>query len=264
MIKIPKKPNNKELINFFREKKLNYIINKSKKKSLSTNQLQSKETYKPELLDLYIIFQIIKLNKRISSLEYGSGWSSLLIAMALNENEKKYKKKVFNLRRNYKFKNLVIDNEKKYLTITKKRIKQVDRKLLKNCDFIFSKCRIQKHNYNYVTEFDYTPKINPDFIYLDGPDQFNIINSSDGFNIDSKDLTPMSADILKIEFFLNPGTIILVDGRGANANFLKINLLRKWKYKYLKNFDQHLFVLDEKPYGIESKKILGFFKKNKT
>ena len=31
MIKIPKKPNNKELINFFREKKLNYIINKSKK-----------------------------------------------------------------------------------------------------------------------------------------------------------------------------------------------------------------------------------------
>ena len=48
---------------------------------------------------------------------------------------------------------------------------------------------------------------------MDGPDQFNIIKSSDGFNIDSKDLTPMAADILKIEF-LNPGTI-LVDGRGA-------------------------------------------------
>ena len=72
------------------------------------------------MLDLYVIFQLVKLNKRISCLEYGSGWSSLLIALALNENEKKYKKEVFNLRRNYKFKNLIIDNEKKYLAITKK------------------------------------------------------------------------------------------------------------------------------------------------
>ena len=55
---------------------------------------------------------------------------------------------------------------------------------------------------NYVTEFDNLPKVNPDFIYLDGPDQFNIINSDDGYNIDDKDLTPMAADILKIEFFL--------------------------------------------------------------
>lgn len=261
MIKIPKKPNNKELTNFFRKKKLKDIINKSQKNSLKINQLRSKVPYKPELLDLYVIFQFVKLNKRISCLEYGSGWSSLFIALALNENEKKYKKEVFNLRRNYRFKNLIIDNEKKYLAITKKRIKQVNRNLLKNTDFIFSKCRIKKYNYNYVTEFDYTPKINPDFIYLDGPDQFNIIKSSDGFNIDSKDLTPMAADILKIEFFLNPGTIILADGRGANTNFLKINFKRKWKYKYLENFDQHLFVLDEKPYGVESKKIIRFFKK---
>ena len=32
----------------------------------------------------------------------------------------------------------------------------------------------------------------------------------------------MSCDILKIEPFLIPGTIILIDGRTANANFLKI------------------------------------------
>ncbi|MDB3932080.1 hypothetical protein N9374_03280 [Candidatus Pelagibacter sp.] len=261
MIKIPKKPSNKELINFFRKKKLTNILNKSKKNILTVNQLKSKEPYKPELLDLYIIFQLIKTNKRISCLEYGSGWSSLLIALALNENEKQYKKEVSNLRRNYRFKNLIIDNEKKYLSITKKRIEQVDRNLLKHSDFIFSKCRVKFINYNYVTEFDYIPKINPDFIYLDGPDQFNIIKSNDGFNIDSKDLTPMAADILKIEFFLNPGTIVLVDGRGANANYLKINLARNWRYKYLQEFDQHIFVLDEKPYGVESKKILKFFRK---
>ena len=116
----------------------------------------------------------------------------------------------------------------------------------------FLNVELKKYNYNYVTEFDYTPKINPDFIYLDGPDQFNIIKSSDGFNIDSKDLTPMAADILKIEFFFNLiQEYIIFDGRGANTN----------KNKYLENFDQHLFVLDEKPYGVESKKIIRFFKK---
>ena len=57
----------------------------------------------------------------------------------------------------------------------------------------------------------------------------------------------MSCDILKIEFYLIPGTILLVDGRKANVEFL-IKNFKNWKYKYLK-IDQHLFFLDEKPWG---------------
>ena len=34
----------------------------------------------------------------------------------------------------------------------------------------------------------------------------------------------MSADILVFEHFLQPGTLIVVDGRAANARFLKTNL----------------------------------------
>ena len=37
----------------------------------------------------------------------------------------------------------------------------------------------------------------------------------------------MSCDILMIENFLMPGTIIVVDGRGANAEFLRKNFKRK-------------------------------------
>ena len=59
----------------------------------------------------------------------------------------------------------------------------------------------------------------------------------------------MSCDILKIEFFLTPGTILVIDGRGANAEFLKKNFLRKWSYKYVKKVDQHIFILNEKPLG---------------
>lgn len=259
MIKIPKKNSKKEVIKFFKKKKFYKLISESKNISLKVNQLISKNAYKPELFDLYNLYWIIRLNKRITSLEFGCGWSSLVIAKALSENKSSYFKKTLKLRRNYKFQNFIVDNERKYLTITKKKIGDFDKKLLKNSIFNFSKCRIKQNNFNYVTEFDNLPKINPDFIYLDGPDQFNIYKSKSGYNIDSKDLTPMAADILKIEFFLNPGTIILIDGRGANANFLKNKFLRKWKYKYLKSLDQHIFYLNENSYGVHSKNLKNFF-----
>ena len=37
----------------------------------------------------------------------------------------------------------------------------------------------------------------------------------------------MICDILKIEYFLVPGTIIVVDGRTANAIYLKNNFKKK-------------------------------------
>ena len=59
----------------------------------------------------------------------------------------------------------------------------------------------------------------------------------------------MSCDILKIEYFLRPGTIIVIDGRTSNYRFLKNNLQRKWKsfddYKH----DQYFLILDEAPLG---------------
>ena len=62
-------------------------------------------------------------------------------------------------------------------------------------------------------------------------------------------MVPIGCDILKLEFFLTPGTIILVDGRGAESEFLRKNLKRNWVYKKLNNFDQHLFYLNEKSWG---------------
>ena len=71
---------------------------------------------------------------------------------------------------------------------------------------------------------------------------------------------PMSCDILKFENFLIPQTIIIIDGRTANARFLKNNFKRKWAYFYDENNDQNIFILDEKPFGIVSKKQIEFYK----
>ena len=43
-------------------------------------------------------------------------------------------------------------------------------------------------------------------------------------------MMPMVCDILKFEYFYTPGTIIVCDGRSANAKFLFDHFKRKWRY----------------------------------
>jgi len=263
MTKFPHKETLSNIKKFFKKKGLLSLVNAAEEQPLKTNELIKEKPYRPELIDLFNLYQFIIKNKRITSLEFGCGWSSLIIALALRENKNNYSKEVKNLRRNNPFQNFALDNEKKYIKIAKNRIKKFDRSLLKENFFLYSQARLTKYDFRYVTEFKELPNINPDFIYLDGPDQFKILGI-DKFNIDHKDFAPMVADILKIEFFLNPGTIILVDGRGLNCNFLMKYLKRKWSYTYLKSCDQHILSLEKDMCGVHSEKLLNFFKKKKT
>ena len=68
----------------------------------------------------------------------------------------------------------------------------------------------------------------------------------------------MSADILRFEFFLEPGTLILIDGRTANARFLKAYLRRNWAYLHDPAGDIHYFELQEEPLGPFNKAKLDF------
>ena len=77
--------------------------------------------------------------------------------------------------------------------------------------------------------------------------------------ISDYEMMPMSADILKYENFLTPGTIILSDGRTANTRFLKNNFQRKWEYKEDKVNDQNYFYLKESFLGKINKLQLKFY-----
>jgi len=52
--------------------------------------------------------------------------------------------------------------------------------------------------------------------------------------------------------------LIVVDGRTANARFLKSNFQRGWIYSYFPEFDQHFFELVEEPLGPYNKDYLDF------
>ena len=249
---------NKNIISFFKKKKINSLFLNNPNGYIGTNNTKTKILLSPNLKDLYFIYKLISLSKRITSLEFGCGFSSEIIASALLENKEKYHKIIKNLRRPFPFQNHVLDASKKYIKITKKRSSY-----LKNLIFYYSECKITKFNGRYTLQYKNLPQLSPDFIYLDGPSLYNVKkNKLFNFNVQQQDLFPISSDILLIEYYLIPGTIILIDGRGANAQFLKDHFIRKWSYKYYSNFDMHLFCLKADALGPINKKQLNFFNNN--
>tara|TARA_B100001057_G_scaffold498428_1_gene605390 strand:- start:3482 stop:4297 length:816 start_codon:yes stop_codon:yes gene_type:complete len=263
--KIPKAKSIKFIENFFIKKKLGYLLKLSKKQKPPVNQMQIKEPYLPELTDLYRLYQFIILNKRITIFEFGSGWSSLIFNLALKELKDKFYKEVKFLRRNNPFEIFIIENEKKFLNITKKRISEFNKhQKIKNAVKIFyhhSEAEMTNFNNKICTQYKKLPLCNPDFIYLDGPDQFKIKGNINGISTRHKDMMPMVCDILKLEYFYTPGTIIVCDGRSANAKFLKDNFKRKWYYVHDHKSDQHVFCLQDPLLGKYNKLQIKFYNK---
>ena len=263
--KKPINKNNKFIENFFIKKGLKLLVDLSKKKKHSVNQIIMNEPYIPELDDLYNLYQYVIINKRTTILEFGSGWSTLIFSLALKELADKFSSEVKSLRRNNPFELFVIENEKKYLNVTKNRIQKFN-KYLKIKDpirikYFLSDVEMTTFNDKICTQYKKLPLCNPDFIYLDGPDQFNVKSHINGISTRHKDMMPMVSDILKFEYFYTPGTIIVCDGRAANAKFLKDHFKRKWKYIDDQKNDQHIFWLADPSLGKYNNLQLEFYNK---
>ena len=122
-IKIPYK-NEIQLSNYFRDNKLDLIVDEYKKgiKNLHHGAKIHKRTnaYPPILDDLFKINYIIEKFKRVTCLEFGTGWSSFVISHALLKNKQKYSKQVKKLRFSNPFELHVVDSLKKIYQNIKK------------------------------------------------------------------------------------------------------------------------------------------------
>ena len=96
-IKLPQKKN---LKNFFYNLNLKFIVDQTIKPSgLYSGEKKflfgvndgrvNPNPHPPDLKDLLFLYQLITLNKRTTVLEYGCGWTSLIIHLALMSNKKK-------------------------------------------------------------------------------------------------------------------------------------------------------------------------------
>ncbi len=217
----------------------------------------NKEPFPPEWDDLIRLHWLITTYKITTIMEFGIGFSSLIMAHALSLNYERHHHFVNeNLRRNNAFELWSVDTDQKFIETSLVRI---PKELKKFIHTVHSMVNMGTFQGRICTYYDQLPNICPDFIYLDGPDQFaGIVGDVRGVSTRHPDRLPMAADILAIEFFLLPGTIILVDGRTANARFLLKNLQRSWAYSYYPEKDISLFLLDEEPLGVYSSRHLEF------
>ena len=87
-LKIPQNKNIKLIENLFNSLGLKDLVKMSKEGPNLSSHLKSSTPFKPDLVDLFRLYQYISLNKRTTILEFGSGWSSLVFVAALNEQKK--------------------------------------------------------------------------------------------------------------------------------------------------------------------------------
>jgi hypothetical protein len=218
----------------------------------------NKDPFTPELDDLIRLHFLIKKRKVTTVLEFGIGHSSLTISHALSLNKNQYAKDLNGLRRSNPFELHSIENNLEWVENTKINFKNEYEHLSEISNFHYCPPEVGDFNGRMCTYYHNIPNISPDLIYLDGPDQFSANGSLRGMGTNHPDRMPMSADILSIEHFLCPGTLIVVDGRTANARFLKCNLQRDWAYCHDQNLDQHFFELIEEPLGVYNRSHINF------
>ena len=226
----------------------------------TAQSISGEVVYAPYLKELYSLYTKVRNNKIVAIMEFGSGWSTLVLAKALDENRLSFQQYVNeNIRHPNPFSLMTVDCSKEFQNLAIERVSEAYSEV--TILPVISEARMSILSGQICHLFDVIPPFTADFIYLDGPDCDQVSGDVHGFSVrfGSEDRSfglPMAADLLLLEPYLWPGTLLVIDGRGANANFLKYNFKRNWLYQYEKENDQHVFRLLEEPFGKFSKSLL--------
>ena len=216
-------------------------------------------TYPPLIEDLWSLYENIVKRRVVSILEYGSGWSTLVLALALEHNKKIYGDLVSSeIRHPNPFHLMTVDSSRSFSKIAVRRAEEYTTTEIVS---VVSKSKLVEIESQICNVFTNVPPFTADFVYIDGPDSSQVKGTIRGFHPrfgdrERKYGMPMTADLIGLEFFLWPGSTIVVDGRGANANFLRKILKRDWQYSYNSFTNQHFFDLVEPSWGKYSQKLL--------
>jgi hypothetical protein len=92
---------------------------------------------------------------------------------------------------------------------------------------------------------------------FDGPDPRDVAGSVHGIGFRGPGRVPLAADLLLLEPLLLPRTLILFDGRVANARFVARNLQRDWEMRRDREADVTFLELMEEPLGRHDERRLA-------
>lgn len=209
---------------------------------------------KPKWDDLARLYILVRKRKPFQILEFGSGFSTIVMAYALKQNWEEYLESRKNSQKLAQPRIVSIESSKEWMQNTIKKIKKA--KLTEFAKNVFSTVSIAEYQGQICHFYDELPDIVPDFVYLDGPDPSTVKGSINGLSFKNPNRTVMSGDILKYESTLLPGFFMIIDGRTNNARFLQRMLARKYDVNYHEQADTTTFELIETRLGI--KNIFGW------
>lgn len=212
--------------------------------------------YDPEINDLYFLYSLVREKAVVSILEFGSGWSTLALSIALQENLVDFgERHLRSIRHPNPFQLLTLDASEKWQEVALSRLTEKERLLVTSKVVTPSLSQFD----GVLCHFnEYIPNFTPDLIYLDGPDHDQVIGEESGFKYDERFTPPMSGDLLKIEPYLWPETIIVADGRTSNVRFLESRFKRNWQVMHDPFGDRSLFRISEPAFGVISEEHINF------
>jgi len=211
--------------------------------------------------DLINLHKTILERKVFTIMEFGLGYSTIIMADALLKHKNIYDKleNKPHIRCNNKFEIHSVDANTGWIESFKKKLEKYPE--LKNIIKItYSGVHMSTFNNRMCNFYDKLPVINPQLIYIDGPDPSTIKGNINGFSFNNPDNTVLSADILLIEPVLIPGVFIIIDGRRNNSYFIENNLQRNWKIIHKNSEDITTLELQDKSLGRYNTNMLNYSK----
>lgn len=215
---------------------------------LESHPQQDIKRFPPNYPDLARLHKIIRSRKCFTVLEFGLGYSTIVMADAILKNKQGWKNlsNKPRIRNSTLFQVHAVDTLETWIEKTREMLPKGLGEIVKLHYSTVSVGTFQSRACHY---YDSLPNVIPDIIYLDGPDPTTAIGDIYGLNWSNRDRVVMAADILMMEPQLLPGTLIIVDGRAANSRFIKSHMYRNWSSAYNSDSNVSVFELQESPLG---------------
>lgn len=215
--------------------------------------------FPPEPADLVHLHKLIRQRKCFTVLEFGVGYSTIIMADALYKNQKDWdalpQKPA--IRNRFMFQLFSVDASENWIGRVRQKFPP---HLIDRVHFGYSEAEIGTFNGEICIYYKNLPDIVPDFIYSDAPVNTDVKGSINGLSFHCDERTSMPADLLLMESTFLPGTFIVIDGRTNNARFLARNFKRHYDIRWDKEGDVTTFELNEERLGKYNLLGSDFFK----
>jgi hypothetical protein len=209
----------------------------------------------PEIRDLASLWVLTQTVKPIVTLELGSGYSTKILARSAARIRELNAGITFNLDRSgdQPFHVWSVDESWKWSRVAKDRLSGQER-----ADATFSRSAVKVCEVGPALSTQYVrlPNVKPDFIYIDGPSQYATARKISGLSLNKSWRMPLSSDLLRLEWLLEPGAVVCVDGRVQNVQFLRQNLQREWAVTPIPGLDQTVMTLVSPILGEQNRRKL--------